>query len=99
MKIDVSKAFDSVQWSFVLQSLEAIGVPQRTFIHWVKLCITTPSFSVQFNGELGGYFQSSRGLRQGCSLSPYLFVLCMNVISHKIDKTVQEKKFKFHPRC
>ena len=45
MKIDVSKAFDSVQWSFVLQSLEAIGVPQR-FIHWVKLCITSPAFSV-----------------------------------------------------
>ena len=98
MKIDVSKAFDSVQWLFVLQSLEAIGTPHR-FIHWVKLCIATPSFSVQVNGELGGYFQSSRGLRQGCSLSPYLFVLCMNVLSHKIDKAVREKKFQFHPRC
>lgn len=98
MKIDVSKAFDSVQWSFVIQSLEAIGVP-LCFIHWVKLCITTPSFSVQVNGELGGYFHSSRGLRQGCSLSPYLFVLCMNVLSHNIDKAVREKKFKYHPRC
>lgn len=98
MKIDVSKAFDSVQWAFVLQSLEAIGVTQR-FIHWVKLCITTPSFSVQVNGELGGYFQSSRGLRQGCSLSSYLFVLCMNVLSYKIDKAVRENKFQYHPRC
>lgn len=98
MKIDVSKVFDSVQWPFVLQSLEAIGVPQR-FLHWVRLCITTPSFSVQVNGELGGYFQSSRGLRQGCSLSPYLFVMCMNVLSHKIDKAAREKKFNYHPRC
>ncbi|XP_033143345.1 uncharacterized protein LOC103862289 [Brassica rapa] len=98
MKIDISKAFDSVQWSFVLKSLEAIGVP-RKFIHWINLCISSPSFSVQVNGELAGYFQSTRGLRQGCSLSPYLFVLCMNVLSHKIDKAVSEKKFSFHPRC
>lgn len=65
----------------------------------MKLCIITSSFSVQVNGELGGYFQISRGLRQGCSLSPYLFVLCMNVLSHMIDKAVRDKKFKFHPRC
>ena len=98
MKIDISKAFDSVQWDFVLNSLEAIGVPAR-FIHWIKLCISTPSFSVQVNGELAGYFQSKRGLRQGCSLSPYLFVLCMNVLSQKIDKAVLERKFQFHPKC
>ncbi|XP_013725242.1 uncharacterized protein LOC106429043 [Brassica napus] len=98
MKIDISKAFDSVQWSFVLRSLAALGVPEK-FIHWIKLCITTPSFSVQVNGELAGYFQSKRGLRQGCSLSPYLFVLCMNVLSHKIDKAAKEGKFKYHPRC
>ena len=98
MKIDISKAFDSVQWTFVLRSLEALGIPER-FIRWIRLCITTPSFSVQVNGDLAGYFQSSRGLRQGCSLSPYLFVLCMNVLSLKIDQAVAEKKFKFHPRC
>lgn len=98
MKIDISKAFDSVQWSFVLKSLEALGFPER-FIKWIKLCITTPSFSVQVNGDLAGYFHSSRGLRQGCSLSPYLSVLCMKVLSLKIDKVADEKKFKFHPRC
>lgn len=49
--------------------------------------------------ELEGYFQCARRLRQRKSLSPYLFVLCMNVLSQKIDKSVQEKKFKFHPRC
>ena len=98
MKIDISKAFDSVQWNFVLQSLEAMGFPMR-FIHWIKLCITNPSFSVQVNGELAGYFQSRRGLRQGCSLSPYLFVLCMNILSLKIDQAVSMKKFKLHPRC
>lgn len=98
MKIDISKAFDSVQWMFVLKCLVALGFPVR-FIHWIKLCITSPSFSVQVNGDLAGYFQSARGLRQGCSLSPYLFVLCMNVLSRKIDTAVKERKFKYHPRC
>ena len=59
MKIDISKAFDSVQWPFVLKTLMAMGFPE-SFIHWIRLCITTPSFSVQVNGELGGYFQSKR---------------------------------------
>ena len=59
MKIDIFKAFDTVQWPFVLKTLMAMGFPE-SFIHWIRLCITTPSFSVQVNGELGGYFQSKR---------------------------------------
>lgn len=80
---------------FVLNSLRSMGFPEK-YIHWIKICIITPYFSVQVNGDLAGYFQSSRGLRHGYSLSPYLFVLCMHVFSRKIDKAVAEKKFKFH---
>ena len=69
MKIDISKAFDSVQWPFLLQILVVVGFPER-FIHWIKLCVTTPSFSVQVNGDLAGHFQSSRGLRQGLFALP-----------------------------
>lgn len=68
-------------------------------MRWITLCITTLHFLCKSMGELAGYFQSTRGLRQGCSLSPYLFVLCMNVLSHKIDKAAAKRKFKFHPRC
>lgn len=58
-----------------------------------------PSFSVQVNGELAGFFQSKRGLRQGCALSPYLFVICMNVLSHMIDKAAAGNRIGYHPRC
>ena len=91
MKIDISKAFDSVQWSFLLNTLKALDIPEK-YIHWIQTCVTTTSFSVQVNGELAEYFASERGLRQGCSLSPYPFVICMNVLSRKIDKAAEDKR-------
>ncbi|XP_019085605.1 PREDICTED: uncharacterized protein LOC109126483 [Camelina sativa] len=98
IKIDISKAFDFVQWSFLLNVLATLSFPPQ-FIQWIKLCITTASFSVQVDGELAGYFQSSRGLRQGCSLSPYLFVICMDVLSKLLDKVAGIGQFDYHPRC
>lgn len=69
------------------------------FIHWIELCVHTPSFSVQVNGELYGFLQSRRGLRLGYALPPYLFVIFMNVLSHMIDKDAEEKEIGYHPRC
>ncbi|XP_010423438.1 PREDICTED: uncharacterized protein LOC104708540 [Camelina sativa] len=57
------------------------------------------SFSVQVNGELAGYFRSARGLRQGCSLLPYLFVICMDVLSKMLDKATASQDIGYHPRC
>ncbi|XP_024009473.1 uncharacterized protein LOC112084554 [Eutrema salsugineum] len=98
MKIDISKAFDSVQWPFLLNIMQALDFPD-VFICWINRCITSASFSVQVNGELTGYFGSKRGLRQGCSLSPYLFVMFMNVLSCKIDMAAADRKFGYHPNC
>ncbi|KAG7540795.1 Endonuclease/exonuclease/phosphatase superfamily [Arabidopsis thaliana x Arabidopsis arenosa] len=98
LKIDISKAFDSVQWPFLLSILKAMNLPE-SFIHLIELCIGTASFSVQVNGELAGFFRSERGLRQGCSLSPYLFVICMNILSLMLDKAAADKRIGFHPRC
>lgn len=98
MKIDISKAFDSVQWPFLQNLLSALHLPEQ-FIHWIKLCVTTASFSTQVNGELSGYFNSRRGLRQGCSLSPYLFVTCMNVLSTMLDKSAENRVIPYHPGC
>lgn len=81
LKIDITKAFDTVRW----EVLKIMGIPE-IFIHWIKGCISTTTFSVSLNGELEGFFANSRGLRQGCSLSPLLFVLSINVLSHRIDK-------------
>lgn len=79
-------------------SEEALNFPEK-FRHWIKLCISTATFSVQVNGELAGFFGSSRGLRQGCALSPYLFVICMNVLSHMIDAAAVRRNIGYHPKC
>jgi len=45
MKIDIAKAFDSVHWPFLLNTLRALNIPEE-FVHWVELCVCTASFSV-----------------------------------------------------
>ena len=59
-------------------------------MNWIKWCIIISSFLVLVNGSLEGFFKSSRGLKQGDPLSPYLFVLGMEVLSILIDKVVAE---------
>ena len=59
------------------------------WIGWIKWCISASSFSVIINGSPTGFFKSSRGLRQGDPLSPYLFVLGMEVFSILIDKATR----------
>lgn len=98
VKIEISKAFDSVQWPFLLSVLEAMSLPEK-FVLWIKKCIELASFSVQINGELAGYFNSKRGLRQGCSLSPYLYVICMQVLTKLLDKAALERRIGYHPYC
>lgn len=50
------------------------------------MCIFTTSFSVPVNGSLEGFFRSARDIHQGCSLSPYKYVILNNVLSKMLNK-------------
>lgn len=62
LKLDISKAFDTVKWSFIKDTLRTMNIPEQ-FIHWIHTCLSTATFSVSVNGEFEGFFRSSRGLR------------------------------------
>ncbi|KAL0289207.1 UNVERIFIED_CONTAM: hypothetical protein Sradi_7078000 [Sesamum radiatum] len=64
LKVDLRKAYDTVEWDFLKATLTLFGFPER-FIQWIVECVTTPSYSVCFNGAPHGFFRGTRGLRQG----------------------------------
>ncbi|GJZ90276.1 putative reverse transcriptase domain, reverse transcriptase zinc-binding domain protein [Tanacetum coccineum] len=98
-KVDIQKAYDTVDWEFLRVALIGFGFHDR-MISWIMECVTTTSFSISINGSLHGYFKGKRGLRQGDPFSPYLFTLIMEVFTLMLHRRVREaSSFTYHRYC
>lgn len=87
VKTDMSKAYDRLEWGFIEAVLTYMGFATK-WITWVMRCIDSVSYSFLINGSPQGSVKPSRGIRQGDPLSPYVFILCTEVLSALCDKAM-----------
>ena len=82
LKLDFEKAYDKVNWEFLLSCLSLRGFSQT----WIRKILAQGTVCVKINEKMGPYFQSYKGVRQGDPLSPALFNLVADCLTKMIKK-------------
>lgn len=89
MKVDMSKAYNRVEWSFILLMMEHMGFVD-SLVYLIMCCITSVSYSVLINGVKHYLFKPTKGLRQEDPLSPFLFLICSEGLSILMNEALNE---------
>ncbi|CAM8914180.1 unnamed protein product [Rhodiola kirilowii] len=90
IKVDMSKAYDRVEWLFLERLLLKLGFADK-WVSRVMLCVNSVSYQVKVNNKLSKVIKPERGLRQGDPLSPYLFLFCTELLNFKLQKALANR--------
>jgi hypothetical protein len=85
LKLDFQKAYDRLDWAFLRQALSRRGFDDR-MISWIMQIVMSGNTAININGEVGPYFRSSCGVRQGDPISPLLFNAAVDVLAEILEK-------------
>lgn len=85
IKLDMSKAYDRLEWEFIRKCLLAYGFSGQ-WVEMVMKFISTVSYKYKVNGFMSDELLPQRGLRQGDPISPYIFILASDALSHLISR-------------
>ena len=93
LMIDFEKAFDSISWTFIEKALHFFNFP-GCIVDWFKVLYKKASTCVSFNGQYSEWFSIQRGCRQGDPISPYLYLICAEILSLMIRSNKKVKGIK-----
>eukprot|EP00253_Pinus_taeda_P021219 PITA_21219 len=93
LKLDLSKAFDSLSWNYIEKILLAFGF-NASWVRWIMSLLTSSFFLVLINGIPSETFHPSRGIRQGDPLSPFLFIIAAEGLGRSIKHAQQAARLK-----
>lgn len=85
LKIDISKAYDRLEWAFIRNMLQKFGFAE-IWVERVMQVITSVSYKFLHNGEEFGHVAPRRGLCQGDQVSPYIYIMCAEGLSSIIRR-------------
>lgn len=89
LKLDISKAFDTLSWPFLLEVLQARGFEQH-WCGWIESLLSTATSRIILNGHQGPPIRHMRGVCQGDSLSPMLFIITMHILHQLFLKAAND---------
>jgi hypothetical protein len=98
IKLDMSKAYDRVEWHFLQVMLQRLGFAEQ-WVSQVMKCVTSVSYRIKVNDEYTTRIIPQRGLCQGDPLSPYLFIICAEGLSAMLQKADEGGKIEAIKVC
>eukprot|EP00257_Ricinus_communis_P026592 XP_025014006.1 uncharacterized protein LOC112535599 [Ricinus communis] len=96
LKMDMAKAYNKLEWAYIKHMLMAFRFSE-VWIKWVVACVTSVTYSININGALEGFIIPFRGIRQSDPLSPLIFLLCADGLSHMCAKAQGQNRLKGIP--